>query len=371
MTNSIFKEVTFTPSVFDKNIALESERKFEKLLNILEDIVDSGIIIGISRKWQIKVNDSINKYEDNERSELKEIFNRLGDRVRLVSYPISKDFGDNEDMWIYQAEQISKKRAFDIIVASKDTSSTKQIDSLDRRFFKNKGAKVGKQSRDFMNKMLSPILSYAEVVTIIDPYFSFNHKRFLDALEIICKNLANHHGIKDKGIIDIHTSIKAMKINGEFKWQEAYSWSKIIKGYENKYEHPITLTIWEEVKKKDEWHERWIITNQCGISMGKGSDISEWTDSTWSLLDWEELPDIANKFDKNRNIYNYISTITSSGIVKNQNPKNTTTFMTNFEKETKRKAYLAEVKKNEEEFNERETITMKSGIRKKVSKLFN
>lgn len=320
MANSILKEVTFTPNVFDKDIALENERKFAKLLNALEDIIDSGIIIGISRQWQGEINNLFEKHSDNDKSELQEIFKQLSDRHRLVVYPINSDFGNNEDNWINQANIINKKRSFDVIIASKDSTTTKQIDHVDRGLFKNKGAKVNKQTQSFMDNMLSPILSYAEIVTIIDPYFSFEHQRFKDALEIICKNLGNHHGIKEDAVIDIQTSIKAMLENKEFKWQIADQWAKIIKTFEKKYGHVITLKIWEE-EKEEKWHERWVITNQCGIFIGKGSDISEWTDSTWSLLDWDELADITNKFDTNRKIYNYIGSVTSNGIVKNQNPK--------------------------------------------------
>jgi len=345
MANSIVKEVTFTPNSFEKNFALENERKFEKLLDALHDIATSGIIIGISNQWQEEVNEAINHYDDRYKDEIQEIFEYLGSRNRIVFYPISKELGNSEDNWIKQANVINKLRALDVIVASKDSAITKQIDHIDRGFFKNKGAKVNKQTKEFMNDMLSPILSYAEIVTIIDPYFSFKHNRFNDALEIICKNLANHHGIKENAVIDIQTSIKSMLDNKEFKWQLANEWPKIIKKFEKDYGHTITLKIWEE-NQKDKWHERWIITNQCGIFIGKGSDISEWTDSTWSLLDWNELADITNKFDTNRKIYNYIGSVTSKGVSKNQNPKDTITYMTEEEKKNQELNYDKKTQEN-------------------------
>ena len=372
MANSIFKEVTFTPNTFNKNFTLENLERFYRLLEALNDISHSGIIVGISRQWQGEINNLFEKYSDRDKSKLQEIFKHLSDRHRIVIYPISSDFGNNEDKWIVQANIINKQRSFDIIIASKDSPTTKQIDHVDRGLFKNKGAKVNKQTQAFMDNMLSPILSYAEIVTIIDPYFSFEHQRFKDALEIICRNLGNHHGIKEDAVIDIQTSIKSIIIYNEelrcyiFKWQITDRWPEIIKSFEKKYGHTITLNIWEEVKE-EKWHERWVITNQCGIFIGKGSDISEWTDSTWSLLDWDELADITNKFDTNRKIYNYIGSVTSNGIVKNQNPKNTITFMTNDEKAEKHEAIVKKIAIEEEERSRiKETIITKSGIRKKV-----
>ncbi len=215
-------------------------------------------------------------------------------------------------------------------------------DSIAGQRYLHTGAIVAKQTAEFMEKMLAPILAYADIVKILDPYFSFtpetgDKKRYEKAFEVICANLGNKHDMKSEAIIEIHTSIKPMlNRDKEFVWQKSDRWPQIMKSFEKKYGHKITLYIWEDLKKKDEWHERWIITNQCGIYMGKGSDISNWTDSTWSLLDWEQLPEISNKFDSNRQVYNFIGKIDSTRIIKNQNPKNTSTYITAKEREEKR-----------------------------------
>jgi len=373
MADSILKEVTFTPNTFEKNIALESERKFERLLNALEDLLDSGIIIGLTKQWQAKINELIQRYDEYDKYEIEEIFKQLDNRQRLVLYPGEESIEDNESNWIGLANRLNDKRNFDVIVASKDTDTTKQIDHIDRRFFKSRGAQVGKQTKELMKKMLRPILSYADIVTIIDPYFSLEEDRYKNALEIICDSLANHHGVKDEAVIDIQTSIKTMMSGREFDWKVANQWPNIIKKYETKYGHTITLKIWEEAKKDDKWHDRWIITNQCGISIGHGSDISDWTDSTWSLLDWRELSNIASKFQINRSKYNYIGAITSNGIVKKQNPQNIPTRMTQKEKDLERIEYLKKLEEREksrlDKINNTETKIVAGGVRKKVKKL--
>ena len=328
MANSILKEITFTPHAFEKNVALENERKFGDLINALIDIIDSGIIIRISNKWQKIIDEFIDKYSYNEKNELKSIFKQLKDKKILVTYPTSKDIGDCETDWINKVKEINYTRTFDAIVASKDLYIAKQINHFDKKTFKKNSAKIGKQTKDFVNNMLAPILSYTEIVKIMDPYFSLipqkgNKKRYTDSLEIICKNLANHHGIKDIGLIEIQTSIKAMTEGygryAQFKWQLTDKWPNIIKKLEDKYGHTIIINIWEE-SNKHRWHDRWIITQQCGVYIGKGNDIDEWTDSTWGLLEWEDLPNIENKFDKNRGIFTFIGSVTSSNIYKKQNP---------------------------------------------------
>lgn len=372
MADSILKEVTFTPNVFDRNVAMESKQKFERLLNALENLLDSGIIIGLTKQWQVKINELIQRYDDYDKDEIEEIFKQLDNRNRLALYPenrILEDNEDNEDDWIKQANKLNQKRKFNVIVASKDTLTTTPIENLPRNFFNNRGAVVARQTEEFMNKMLGPILSYADKVTIFDPYFSLEHDRYKNALEIICENLANHHGVKDEAVIYIQTSIKSMMTSREFDWKVANQWPKIIKKYEDKYGHILTLNIWEELNN-DRWHERWLITNQCGIFMGIGSSISDWTDSTWSLLDWRELSNIASKFNINRSKYNHIGDVTSKGIRKNQNPKNTSTAMTQKERELKRKEDLEKNEQNEknrlERINNTKTEIVAGGIRRKV-----
>ena len=341
MSGSIFKEVTFTPNVFDKKIALEDVRKFGDLINALEDLMESGMIVGMSYQWQSEIDKFIEKYDYNEKSELNVIFNQLFDKNILVTYPVSKDLGENEDNWIDQARKINKKRSFDAIVASIDSETTTQINHFDRKTFKKSGGRIKKQTKELMNVMLAPILSYSEIVKVMDPYFSLipsrgDKDRYIDSLHIICENLANHHGIKESAIIEIQTSTKSM-IEGfgkdsQFNWQLADEWPKLIKEFEDRYGHEITINIWEEIKKENQWHDRWIIVDQCGVYIGKGSDTSKWTDSTWGLLEPEDLPIISNKFDSNREIYNFIGKINSNRITRNQSPKNIRTYLTEEER---------------------------------------
>ncbi len=351
MSGSILKEVTFTPQAFGKDFNLSINRRFGKLISILESLIESGIILAASPIWKQNIYELLEDYEDNDKSDLSALLKELDSRERIVIYPNSKQL-DNEKSWISEIAYLNKKRAFDFVAGTINDNIVNTVESIDRKKYLNIGAKVTLQTKDNMHKMLAPMLSYAEIVKIIDPYFHFESydKRYEKAFEVICTNLGNNHDIKNGAIIDIHTSIKPMiNTDKEFEWQKADQWPQIIDSFEKKYGHKIILYIWEEVRKKNEWHDRWIITNQCGISIGKGSDVSNWTDSTWGLLDWEELPEISNKFDSNRQVYNFIGKINSTTIVKNQNPKNTFTYLTEEEQAVKSERLKKEAELAEEE----------------------
>ena len=345
MAGSILKEVTFTPNVFDKTFTFGLRKRYSKLISILESLIDSGIIIAPSYQWKDQVYTFIEQYDDEDKDDLIALLEEIDSRSRIVA---QHGFINNkkEKNWIRTIEELNMKRAFDFAAATEKTMVTETIEHIDRSKYKNTGAKVDKQTFDYMKKMLIPILSYAEIVKIIDPYFNLKKERFSQTLEIICENAGENRGNKNNIIIDIHTSVKAMlNRDKEFDWFVADSWQKIIQNYEKQYGHSISLYIWEERKERYGWHERWIITNQCGIFIGKGSDISDWTDSTWGLLDWEELPEISNKFDRNRQIYNHIGYISSVQIEKVGRPATVSMYLTEEERIEKRNRSPKKLKK--------------------------
>ncbi len=350
MSGSILKEATFTPQAFGKDFNLSSSRRFGKLIAILESLIESGIILAASPLWKQNIYELLENYEDTDKSDLSALLKELDSRERIAIYPSSKKLV-SEESWISEISHLNKKRAFDFAVGTINENVINTVELIDRKKYQYSGAKVTMQTEENMHQMLAPILSYAEIVKIIDPYFHFESydKRYEKALEVICTNLGNHHDVKSEAIIDIHTSIKPMlNRDKEFVWQKTENWPQIIKSLEKKHRHKITLYIWEE-HLKHKWHDRWLITNQCGISIGKGSDVSNWTDSTWGLLDWEELPEISNKFDSNRQVYNFIGKIDSSIVMKNQNPKNTSTYLTKEEQVLENERLKEKADKREQE----------------------
>ncbi len=357
MSGSIFKEVSLTPFVFEKDFSLSSHKRFAKLISILESLVDSGIIIAPSSSWKENVLQFIEQYDDEERDDLTTLLKEIDSREHLLFYPPGVSLEDEND-WICQVEKLNKIRAFDFVAATRDAGIVSAIENIRKEKYKNTGAQVEKQTADYMKKMLTPVLAYADIAKIIDPYFKLTDiggnpvHRYENVLKIICESLGIRHGSRVPAIIEIHTSVKAMlNREKEFVWKAIKKWQSILQKFEKEYGHTITITVWEEIKRKEEWHERWLITNQCGIFIGKGSDINNWTESTWGLLDWNELPRISNRFNKNRQIYNYIGEVTSDSAKKNQNPKNTLLYMTKEEQNREN-----EIMKNKAEEAERERI---------------
>lgn len=351
MSNAIFKEISMTPQIFQKEHLLNDERKFERLLNILDNLLESGQVVGVFSDWFNFINDNISQFGESDRIDIEEILKKLNDRQRIVQVSNLKAKNNDEHCWANQALKINAIRTFEIMLGTKDNEGIRSFDKLDRKTLKivqNKGAAILPQSKENMRKLLSPILAYAEIVKIYDPYFNLSKQRYNDALKIIAQTSGYKHGVQEPVILEINTSIKiVLDKDNLINWKLLNSYDKNISQIEKLYGHNITISIWED-KKDDKWHDRWIVTNQCAITLGKGSDISEWTESTWGILDYEQISNVEKKFYINRSEFNLVATVDKNGYKKKNKSKNFIEKKSLEEIKLEEKRYEEKLKKEEE-----------------------
>ncbi len=362
MSGSIFKEVTFTPQVFEKEYIFANHRRFGKLIGILESLIESGIVIAASNTWRNDVDFFLSAYDESDKDELENLLETLSKRNRLSFLSYDKKLID-EKSWIGTIEKLNQKRSFDFAAGTVTNKTIKVIEDIDRKSYLNTGATIQKQTLSNIEKILKPILSYAEIIKIFDPYFKIQQDRFSTVLELICKKLGSGYSLNENNIIDIHTSVKSMiNSKNEFDWEMAKGWIQKIQSIEKQYRHEITIKIWEDTDK-NKWHDRWLITDQCGVSMGKGSDTGNWTDATWGLLDWEDLPKIEDKFIEGKNFYHFIGKVTSDGISKNSMPKTVLVNLTDEEQKLVNNRLKKEAEQSEQERLKKLKNTKKLGRR--------
>lgn len=186
MASSIFKETTLTPFIFEKKYLCEDMRNFEKLLNALEDLAESGFVVGVYNSWLEIVSQAIMAYGDEIQYEMEVAMKHLADRQRIVCLNDKICSPENEVIWIEKANSLNNIREFDIILATFEALNTKTLDTTHRNQFReafqNRGAQVLPQTKENMKKLITPILSYAEIIKIYDPYFDITKSRYTDAL---------------------------------------------------------------------------------------------------------------------------------------------------------------------------------------------
>ena len=149
-----------------------------------------------------------------------------------------------------------------------------------------------------VQKYLRDFLLYAKKLTIIDPYFTYNF-RDDEALMLYAELFAKRRGnrLKNKQFI-LHTFYnKRDKYIDPDKDEYKNKWIKIAKDIHEKYHHQVTINVWDDRLM----HDRFMITNQGGISSGRGFGLRDNMTSFWSLIDTDTQRRQLNYFNQNAN----------------------------------------------------------------------
>lgn len=292
MSHKIFNLVSITPHTF--SIENLEPRNFEKLINLLVNLSINGCLINFCLKWKEILNEYYNKYTPHELDEIRSYLDILYNRNRIINNEDDSINCNNEVELMAKIYEFHKIKKFDLLLGTKEYPNFKILSEIKGSNFNYQGALINKQTENNLENLFSNILYYAGSVKIIDPYFHFGEKRYEDLINIICKNTSIRHNKKIPVNIQIHTSLKNVEVSQDL----LEAWKNKLSFLKNDIEHNIVIRIWKE-KDDDKWHDRFLITDQCALSMGKGLDIDDKTDSTWSLVKFDEINKIELKYTQN------------------------------------------------------------------------
>ena len=325
----MLKEFCITPQVFDaKN--LSSYYPYLKIL--LEIIESSGYIIDLNNgAWARATRNIINNSQQNEnqKNKLNSIYDFLKDRHRIVGHPKGSISPNTEEDWLSVIEELNNLRELNVVLATKKYKSTtltlEQLEDINiSESFGITGSEHYVKSAKELKIIFLPLLSYAKKVTIIDPYFNISIPRFKDTLYLIAQTFKEKRGTRTSGgTITINLSIKVFikKYDNQDSKEEldkiisqrindSYhkKWKKIIEDIYIKYQHSVKIYVWDR-KEEDtlKMHDRYIITDQAGISSAAGTDKDEYQLSEWSIKTYSSSIDMLSKYKAQRDDTNDVS----------------------------------------------------------------
>lgn len=293
----MLKEICITPEVFDEEHLDNSNWKDVK--NLLENIENSGYIIGLNNNdWKKEVRHNINKFDLKIKDRLNSILDVLNNRNRIVGHPKGNIKPLCDEEWKQIAEGLNNIRDFYSIITtlpfSNNCISLEQLEDINiNETFGITGSKHYIKTVEELERIFIPLLSYARKVTIIDPYFDLNTKRYKETLEYISKAFKNKRGIKEKGTITINCSDKIFTENIIKNWQS------FIKFIYSEFGHLVTINVWGQKYDSLKMHDRYIITDQSGISSAAGTDKDDRQQSEWSIKDYCSLNGILEQYTEN------------------------------------------------------------------------
>lgn len=137
---------------------------------------------------------------------------------------------------------------------------------------------------------LAPLLRHAKTLTLIDPWLNCAEPRYFDTVTI-CSNLMGQRGQgRLQGRIHIHAELKQQRPYGKSLSEYLSDWEQKLQPLASSDRHRFKVFLWESLPGSETLHDRFILTDQCGISAPGGLDCraSSHANSTdWSLLDEE------------------------------------------------------------------------------------
>ena len=153
-----------------------------------------------------------------------------------------------------------------------------------------------------LQKALTPLLRYANLVTLIDPYMTPAKTRFFDTIQHCADLLGKHDGQQTRGLIHIHAG-DPLHI-GDDSDKEPFAdrldrWERELKPVISQWKHTFEVFLWRNQPGGKGFHDRHLITEQCGISAPGGLDFED--DPTranltsWSWLEPPIIQDIIHR----------------------------------------------------------------------------
>ena len=270
-------ELALTPGLFSENDNISSLHSLDKLLCA---IVKDNHLIGVVRKkfWRRAVYEAIASLENPFRKNIGDLLNTLKDRGRIIPRQYQTNIGnllENDLAWLHEFLLAHKEHPFNAIVTlltsrencDEQKDCVYEVESiLDAPMMHNyeHSKQVKRRASEFI-KILKPLLLYSRIILLIDPYINPTVQRYKRSITGIINEAFDRGRYPAPSFFEIH-----LKAKEDISKQE----KKIKEGF-GPLMNPGTqarVVLWSEREIQETFHNRFILTNLCGIKVSQGLD---------------------------------------------------------------------------------------------------
>jgi len=293
-------EFAITPDVFRVDVVGADPVLELTLVQLLRGLYDNGMVANLHKdRWIRHIRDNhVATLSPTLRDKIITCLNVLENRHRLVRHPrrVQGDPASDKE-WLDLALESHGRIALHGIVLSQpllqtyshnDNAFIELSIALDAPQWHNRprSSTLTKSATDY-RAALAPILRYARAVSLVDPYMSCHNSRFFDTVHL-CLDLTGQRGHTP---LPARIHIHAGDPQEDYSHQESVpnrlaAWEQQLRSFQ--HPHHITIFLWGSHPGGETLHDRYILTDQCGISVPAGLDCrtsSTPNSTTWSLLD--------------------------------------------------------------------------------------
>jgi hypothetical protein len=277
-------DVALLPQLFDVEFHEANPARSARLETILREMAENGTLADLNKSACSKeIFNRIEKLPEPVRTDLKRGLILLRDRNRLARRPKVTTDIDSKHSWLELA--LSDDTIDDIIVDYVSATRDSRLSELDRVFDSdawNKRSRTWGFTMDEAGyrKVLTPLLRYATKLVLVDPHLNADpsYKPFIK----MCAQLLGSRRSNQSGYIEFH-SVTRDHHGSEKNLQQ---WHAYLTGLKAHWAHEYKVCLYEKPKEGQRFHDRYVLTNQCGVSVPYGFQIVRGNQTDWTLLDY-------------------------------------------------------------------------------------
>ena len=327
----MFYEYALIPDIFDPTLLYCDGRADIIVTEILRGVVLNGMIGDLHRgRLREHVGELVGKIPEADpktkqtspRKQILDCLELIKDRNRFVRHPLRPEgIPATPREWLDLALKSHATIRFDGLVTCPDCydaanlstvpATAKLDDALNAQFWVSRRTDCPLKSKRVseFQRALVPVLRHAKKVTLIDPYIEPDKPRWINTVrlvqELIGRRVAGDAGYQ--ATVHIHAGDPEPRTaSGQLNL-----WENALKALPIRFKTSVSLWSMKLDRANfpdgPEMHDRYIITNQVGVSCPGGLDCYADPDkspkakatSTWSLIGWDAMSDHLAEFDEN------------------------------------------------------------------------
>lgn len=312
-------EFALTPDTFDASLLNDNALLPFTLIQLLRGLAENGLLANLNKgRWQRHIMQRMAspKLSPNSKHQVIACLNLLNDRKRLVRHARRKGGDPTNDLeWLELALDSHRRTPLHGIVLGQellnryghhDEAFIELSGALDSARWQNRPRSITlTQSEADYRKHLTPVLRHARALTLIDPYMTCRTSRFFRTVKL-CTTLLGQRGdtVLD-GRIRIHANDPVTTGDHQESVENRLdAWERELRRLP-KHPHHFEIFLWRRHPGGQKFHDRYIMTDQCGISAPAGLDCQVHSENTttWTLLDEADRAHNMLKYDPATNTY--------------------------------------------------------------------
>jgi hypothetical protein len=322
-----------TPEIFDPSFARDGTVTDVFLTELLRGLCDNGIVANLQAgQWMTQVRRCLNSNNSspNLRDKLSNCLEVLHDRNRLIRHPINSERDPSDEFrwlrWALERHAAKPAGAFHAIVSTEEFIEFSELHDdvltpinliLDAACWRERRRSVYFEKSEANLKLhLAPLVRHASKLVLIDPYMTCREVRFFNTVEHAASLLGRHYVPPKLGRIDIHAG-NPMDESEELKESvndRLERWKRELAPVVKHSPTRFRIFLWGRKSKGKSFHDRRIITDQCGLDAPGGldflTDSSRANYTTWTWLEPDDIQEILlTEFHEMKSPYRFLGKI--------------------------------------------------------------